>query len=62
MDAPATRVELLTCSLTGNVVRHAHVLPTPYNLWAPSEASIPLSEDFRWYGSDGVIDQWITHV
>jgi hypothetical protein len=62
MDAPATRVELLNCSLTGNVVRHAHVLPTPYNLWSPSEASIPLSEDFRWYGSDGVIDQWIIHV
>jgi hypothetical protein len=62
MDAPANRVEVLNCSLTGNVVRHAHVLPTPYNLWSPSEASIPLSEDFRWYGSDGVMDQWIIHV
>lgn len=63
MDAPAKRVELLTCSNTGNSVRHAHVLPTPYNLWAPSEASIPLlSDDFRWYGSEGVIDQWIEHL
>lgn len=62
MDHPAKRVELVTCSVSGNNVRHAHVLPTPYNLWNPSAPSISLPEDFSWYGSEGVIEQWIDHI
>ncbi|KAL7518184.1 hypothetical protein ACHAWF_000179, partial [Thalassiosira exigua] len=32
MEAPARRVEIERCSETGSAVRHAHVLPTPWNL------------------------------
>lgn len=62
MDEPANKVMVEKCSITGNNVRHAHVLPTPYNLWAPYAPSISLPEDFCWYGSDGVIEQWINYV
>lgn len=62
MDGCAKRVEVEKCSITGNNVRHAHVLPTPYNLWAPAEPSISLPEEFCWYGSEGVIDQWIDYI
>ena len=56
------RVVVEKCSITGNNVRHAHVLPTPYNLWDPSAPSISLPEDFCWYGSEGVIDSWVQYV
>ena len=62
MDGCANRVEVEKCSITGNNVRHAHVLPTPYNLWEPAAPSISLPEDFCWYGSEGVIDQWIDYI
>uniref|UniRef100_A0A7S3Q8P4 GPI inositol-deacylase n=1 Tax=Chaetoceros debilis TaxID=122233 RepID=A0A7S3Q8P4_9STRA len=62
MEAPSKRIEVSTCSITGNNVRHAHVLPTPYNLWDPAAPSIPLPEDFCWYGSPGVLDQWIENI
>ena len=58
----ANKVEVEKCSITGNNVRHAHVLPTPYNLWEPAAPSISLPEDFCWYGSEGVIEQWINFV
>ena len=62
MEGCENRVEVETCSRTGNNVRHAHVLPTPYNLWDPSAPSIPLPEDFCWYGSEGVIGQWMKYI
>ena len=58
----SNRIEVEKCSITGNDVRHAHVLPTPYNLWEASAPSISLPSDFKWYGSDGVIEQWIDYV
>ncbi len=58
----ANRVEVEKCSISGNNVRHAHVLPTPYNLWEPAAPSISLPEDFCWYGSEGVVDQWIDFI
>ena len=56
------RVVVEKCSITGNNVRHAHVIPTPYNLWDPAAPSISLPEDFCWYGSEGVIDSWVQYV
>jgi len=56
------RVEIELCSITGNKVRHAHVLPTPYNLWDPAAASISLPGEFCWYGSTGVVEKWIEFV
>mmetsp|Transcript_26905 Transcript_26905/g.41207 ORF Transcript_26905/g.41207 Transcript_26905/m.41207 type:complete len:356 (+) Transcript_26905:118-1185(+) len=59
----ARRVEIEKCGKTGTAVRHAHVLPTPWNLIDGSAASISLpTEDFAWYGSDGVIGQWAKHL
>ena len=62
MDSPAKNIILEKCSKTGNPVRHAHVLPTPWNLWDGYAPSISLPDDYTWYGSDGVIDQWIDSI
>mmetsp|Transcript_25314 Transcript_25314/g.31194 ORF Transcript_25314/g.31194 Transcript_25314/m.31194 type:complete len:362 (+) Transcript_25314:77-1162(+) len=62
MESPANKIEVKCCTLKGNPVRHAHVLPTPWNLIDGSAPSIPLSDDFTWYGSDGVVDQWIDAI
>lgn len=62
MDAPARRIEIKSCEITGNLVRHAHVLPTPWNLIDGSAPSISLPKDFSWYGSPGVIDQWAQYI
>jgi len=62
MESPANKIEIESCSITGNPVRHAHVLPTPWNLWDGYAPSIELGEEFTWYGSDGVIDQWIDGI
>lgn len=62
MESPARRV-IIDQSTCGKPVRHAHVLPTPYNLWDPSAPSILLEDDeFLWYGSDTVLDQWIQYI
>eukprot|EP00979_Chaetoceros_neogracilis_P013742 scaffold4037_cov265-Chaetoceros_neogracile.AAC.24 len=58
----SNRVIVEKCTITGNNVRHAHVLPTPYNLWDPYAPSISLPEDFCWYGSEGVIDSWVEFI
>jgi len=59
----ARKIEIEKCSMTGTAVRHAHVLPTPWNLIDGSAASISLpTEDFAWYGSEGVIGQWAKHL
>ena len=62
MEAPARSVEIEQCSETGDAVRHAHVLPTPWNLIDGSAPSISLPEDIVWYGSPGVLGQWLTYV
>ncbi len=59
MESPARKIEVENCSITGNPVKHAHVLPTPWNLWDGYAPSIRLPDDFMWYGSEGVIDEWI---
>ncbi len=59
MDKPAKKIEVENCAITGNPIRHAHVLPTPWNLWNGYAPSINLPEDYIWYGSEGVIDEWI---
>jgi hypothetical protein len=62
MESPARRVEIDQCSETGNAVRHAHVLPTPWNLIDGSAPSWSLPEDIVWYGSPGVLGQWIQYI
>ena len=61
MDAPARRIEITECN-EGSKVRHAHVLPTPWNLIDGYAASLSLPDDFTWYGSDSVIDMWSEYV
>lgn len=62
MDAPARRIEIESCAVTGNPVRHAHVFPTPWNLIDGSAPSLSLPDDFSWYGSPGVIGQWAKYI
>jgi len=62
MESPARRVEIEKCLETGNAVRHAHVLPTPWNLIDGSAPSLSLSDDFVWYGSPGVLGQWLRYI
>jgi len=56
------RVVVESCSITGGKVRHAHVLPTPWQLLDGYAGSIALPEDFVWYGSEGIIDDWAQHI
>lgn len=63
LDAPARRVELTTCSLTAQPIRHLHVLPTPWNLADGSAPSIPLPADaFPSYVTPGVVPQWARYI
>ena len=62
MEAPSRKVEVAECSETGAAVRHAHVLPTPWNLIDGSAPSLSLPEDIVWYGSPGVIGQWLEYI
>mmetsp|Transcript_7265 Transcript_7265/g.14914 ORF Transcript_7265/g.14914 Transcript_7265/m.14914 type:complete len:371 (-) Transcript_7265:277-1389(-) len=62
MDAPARRVVIEKCLETGSPVRHAHVLPTPWNLWDGSAPSWELPEEITWYGSPGVVSQWFKYI
>lgn len=62
MAKPAIRIEINECEITKVPVRHAHVLPTPWNLMDGSSPSIPLPGDFAWYGSDGVLPKWSSFV
>ena len=61
---PATRVVLNTCTITKLPIRHAHVLPTPWNLLAPYDPSISLSyEQYPSYVSSiGVVQQWYRYI
>lgn len=60
MEAPARSVQLEACPDTGDLVRHAHVFPTPWKLLDGSAASISLP--FTWYGSESVIGEWAKYV
>jgi hypothetical protein len=63
LEAPARRVELATCTITQQPIRHCHVVPTPWNLWNGYQASIGLaSKDFPSYVSEGVVHQWAQYV
>ena len=62
MEAPAKRIELDCCKITGNQVRHAHVFPTPWNLFDGAAASISLPDEFTWYGSKGVLEEWVQYI
>ncbi|KAL3778170.1 hypothetical protein ACHAW5_008972 [Stephanodiscus triporus] len=56
MEHPARRVVIDGCAITGSAVRHAHVLPTPWNLLDGNAPSWSLPEGIIWYGSPGVLD------
>jgi hypothetical protein len=58
MDAPARKVVIDHCSITGAPVRHSHVLPTPWNLWDGYAPSVKLPENYVSYVSEGVLPQW----
>lgn len=62
MEHPARSVVIDACSDTGKSVRHAHVLPTPWNLIDGYAPSWKLPEDILWYGSPGVLGQWLKYV
>jgi hypothetical protein len=58
MDAPARKVVINQCSITGAPVRHSHVLPTPWNLWDGYAPSVKLPENYVSYVSEGALSQW----
>jgi hypothetical protein len=62
MEHPARNVVIDACSDTGKSVRHAHVLPTPWNLIDGYAPSWKLPEDILWYGSPGVLGQWLSYI
>ena len=62
MEHPARAVVIGGCSATGAAVRHAHVLPTPWSLVDGHAPSWKLPEDIIWYGSPGVLGQWLRYI
>lgn len=62
MDAPARKVIIEKCELTDSMVRHSHVVPTPWNLWDGNAPSLALANTFTSYVSDGVLRQWARYI
>ena len=63
LEYPANRVLLEKCLRTGEVIRHSHVVPTPWNLWNGKSPSITLPEDsYPSYVSRGVVEQWAKFI
>ena len=62
MEAPANKVVVDACSMTGAPVRHSHVVPTPWNLIDGFAPSLKLPEDFVSYVSEGVLPQWSRYI
>lgn len=62
MDPPARKVVVDKCEVTGSMVRHSHVVPTPWNLWDGYAPSIVLPDTFSSYVSEGVIPQWAKYI
>jgi hypothetical protein len=63
LDSPARQVLLDTCPRTNQAVRHAHVIPTPWNLWDGTAPSIALDEDeYPSYVSQSIVGQWARYI
>jgi len=63
MDPPSRRVVVDECFQTNAPVRHAHVVPTPWNLLDGSAPSIKLPADkYPSYISQGVLEQWAKYI
>jgi hypothetical protein len=63
MASPARRVIVNTCQISKQPVRHAHILPIPWNLWDGYAPSIKLSEEtYPSYTSPGVLSQWAQFI
>lgn len=63
MEEPARRVIVRNCELTKLPVRHAHIVPTPWNLWDGYASSIQLpKERFPSYIAPGVLSQWAQYI
>jgi PGAP1-like protein len=63
LEPPARRVVLTKCALTNYPIRHAHVIPTPWNLWNGAAPSIGLdAETIPSYVSPGVVPQWASYI
>ena len=76
MDRPARHLIVDHCPQTGSAIRHAHVIPTPWNLWDGAAPSLSLEKlqvaaadqnkntngGFASYLSPGVVKLWAKHV
>jgi len=63
LEEPARRVVLDQCTLSDAPIRHAHVLPTPWNLWDGYAPSIRLpKETYPSYVTEGVVHQWAKYI
>jgi hypothetical protein len=62
-DSCVQRINIQQCLLTGKSVQHAHVIPTPWNIMNGYAPSYKLLEESNvWYGSPGVLGQWIEYI
>ncbi|GKY95399.1 hypothetical protein MPSEU_000501400 [Mayamaea pseudoterrestris] len=63
MDEPARRVVVTACEQTKLAIRHAHIVPTPWNLIDGYAPSFKLPEEkYPSYISPGVLGQWAKHI
>lgn len=59
------RINIQQCLQTGKSVQHANVIPTPWNIvngYAPSYKLSSENGNNIWYGSPGVLGQWIEYI
>lgn len=64
-DTCVRRINIQQCLRTGKSVQHAHVIPTPWNIvngYAPSYKLSSKDGNNIWYGSPGVLGQWIEYI
>mmetsp|Transcript_7347 Transcript_7347/g.10785 ORF Transcript_7347/g.10785 Transcript_7347/m.10785 type:complete len:80 (-) Transcript_7347:310-549(-) len=61
-DGKSEEDESTTTTTVEEKIGHAHVLPTPWKLLDGSAPSLPLPSNFRWYGSEGVVEEWAKYV
>lgn len=62
MDPPSRRVVVDACMVTNLPVRHAHIVPTPWNLWDGRAPSIKLPDSYPSYVSEGVLPLWAKYI
>jgi PGAP1-like protein len=60
LSKPSKHVIIQKCLETNDIVRHSHVLPTPWNLLNGYQSSILLP--YPSYVSSGVVSQWIQYI